>query len=129
MEKAKNSNIMLREKKKRVYRKRQHSVIEKCEAILSIWSERRKPIQVCRELEVSWTILSQWQDRALEGMMQALTPRVNLETCTALNPRLHALLEKKTQQMQKKQVKTINQKLNERLTKIAETVESAEKGA
>jgi len=72
-----------------------HGAMEKCRAVLSIWTERRKPGQVCRELQVPWMVLSQWQKRAMEGMLQALEPRVSLGEGAALSPRLQAMLEKK----------------------------------
>jgi transposase-like protein len=68
---------------------------EKCRAVLAVWTERRKPAAVCRELGVKWTILKHWQDRALEGMLQALEPRRNVAQGTALSPRLRALLERR----------------------------------
>jgi hypothetical protein len=40
-------------------------------------------------------MLSHWQKRAMEGMLQALEPRVNLDKGPALSPRLQAMLEKK----------------------------------
>jgi hypothetical protein len=40
-------------------------------------------------------VLSEWQKRAMEGMLQALEPRVSLEKGPALSPRLQAMLEKK----------------------------------
>jgi hypothetical protein len=64
---------------------------------LSIWTERRKPGEVCREMGVTWGILKQWQDRAMEGVLQALEPRVKREREVALSPRLAVLLEKKSQ--------------------------------
>ena len=39
----------------------------------------------------------QWQRRAMEGMLQALEPRVNLAQGQALSPRLQALLLKRQQ--------------------------------
>jgi transposase-like protein len=74
-----------------------HTAEEKCQAVLSIWTERRKPGEVCRELGVTWGILKQWQDRAMEGVLQALEPRVKREREVALSPRLAVLLEKKSQ--------------------------------
>ena len=50
---------------------------------------------MCRELSITWTILNQWQERAMEGMLQALEPRVALTKGPSLSPRLRALLEKK----------------------------------
>ena len=69
-----------------------HTAEEKCRAVLSVWTERRKLGEVCRELGVTWTVLSQWQARAMEGMLQALESRVNLTKGEALSPRLQALL-------------------------------------
>ena len=74
-----------------------HTAQEKCKAVLSVWTERRKPGEVCRELGVAWGILKQWQDRAMEGMVLALQPRVQVERGVALSPRLAVLLEKKSQ--------------------------------
>jgi transposase-like protein len=73
-----------------------HSAEEKCRAVLSVWTERRKPGQVCRELGVTWNLLNQWQDQAMEGMLLALQPRVSVEKEVALNPRLAVLLERKS---------------------------------
>jgi transposase-like protein len=70
---------------------------EKCRAVLSVWTERRKPGEICRELGVAWTVLSQWQARAMEGMLLALQPRVAVEKGVALSPRLAVLLERKSQ--------------------------------
>jgi len=69
---------------------------EMCRAVLSVWTERRKPGEVCRELGVTWNALSQWQKRAMEGMLLALQPRVAVEKGVALNPRLAVLLERKS---------------------------------
>jgi len=69
---------------------------EKCRAVLSVWTERCKPGDVCRELGVTWTLLSQWQSRAMEGMLLALQPRAHVEKAVALSPRLAVLLECKS---------------------------------
>ena len=71
-----------------------HTVEEKCRAVLSVWTERRKPGEVCRELGVAWGILKQWQDRAMEGMLLALQPRLPVERGVALSPRLAVLLKR-----------------------------------
>ena len=73
-----------------------HSAEQKCRAVLSVWTERRKPVEICRELGVPWSLLNQWQDRAMEGMLLALQPRVPVEKGVALNPRLAVLLERKS---------------------------------
>jgi transposase-like protein len=74
-----------------------HTAEEKCQAVLALWTERRKPGEVCREMGVAWGILQQWQDRAMEGMLMSLQPRVQVERGVALSPRLAVLLEKKSQ--------------------------------
>ena len=74
-----------------------HTAQEKCQAVLTLWTERRKPGEVCREMGVAWSVLQQWQDRAMEGMLLALQPRVQVERGVALSPRLAVLLEKKSQ--------------------------------
>lgn len=71
-------------------------VEEKCRAVLSVWTERRKPGDVCRELGVAWSLLNQWQERAMEGMLLALQPRVAVDKAVALNSRLAVLLERKS---------------------------------
>jgi hypothetical protein len=73
-----------------------HTAEERCQAVLTLWTERRKPGEICREMGVTWGILQQWQDRAMEGMLLALQPRVQVERGVALNPRLAVLLEKKS---------------------------------
>ena len=73
-----------------------HTAAEKCRAVLSVWTEKRKPGEVCRELGVAWSSLNQWQDRAMEGMLMALQPRVAVDKGVALNPRLAVLLERKS---------------------------------
>ena len=73
-----------------------HTVEEKCRAVLSVWTERRKPGEVCQELGVPWSLLNQWQERAMEGMLVALQPRVPVDKGVALNSRLAVLLERKS---------------------------------
>jgi hypothetical protein len=72
-----------------------YGATEKCRAVLSIWTERRRPSEICRELSIPWMVLTHWQKRAMEGMLQALEPRVRLEKGPALAPRLQAMLDKK----------------------------------
>jgi transposase-like protein len=72
-----------------------YGAMEKCKAVLSVWTERRRPAEICRELSIPWMVLSHWQKRAMEGMLQALETRVSLDRGPALSPRLQAMLEKK----------------------------------
>ena len=73
-----------------------HTAEQKCRAVLSVWTERSKPVEICRELGVPWSLLNQWQDRAMEGMLMALQPRVPVDKGVALNQRLAVLLERKS---------------------------------
>ena len=43
-------------------------------------------------MNVPWITFKQWQERAMEGMLQALESRVNLARGEVLSPRLQALL-------------------------------------
>ena len=76
-------------------RNEQHEVKTKCEAVLSIWSERRKPAEVCRELGINWAVLSQWQNKALEGMIESLDPKgAKQKEKMGLNPMLEDRLKR-----------------------------------
>jgi len=68
--------------------------LDKAQAVLAVWTERCKPAEVCRQLAIPWITFNQWQQRALEGMLQALESRLNLAQGEALSPRLQALLQK-----------------------------------
>jgi len=94
--------------------------MDKCKAVLSIWAERRKPSEVCKEMVINWATLNQWQNRALEGILQALEPRVQLEKGPALSPRMQALVDKigcRSQGL------SATNKLEERLSKVQESRE------
>ncbi len=95
-----------------------YGAMEKCRAVLSVWTERRRPGEICRELRVPWMVLSQWQKRAMEGMLQALEPRVRLEKGPALSPRLQAMLEKKRLTLL---TSTVQGRLDRTLSKAQET--------
>jgi hypothetical protein len=87
-----------------------HMAEEKCRAVLTLWTERRKPGEICREMGVAWGVLKQWEDRAMEGMLLALRPRVQVERGVALSPRLAVLLKKSQAGMMKR--------LDKRLKKV-----------
>jgi hypothetical protein len=70
-----------------------HSAPDKVQAVLAVWTERCKPAEVCRQLNINWITFNHWQRRAMEGMLQALESRVNLSKGEALSPRLQALLQ------------------------------------
>ncbi len=85
------------EEKKRV-KPLAHTAEEKCRAVLSVWTEKRKPGEVCREMGVEWVQLNSWQERAMEGMLLALQP-VPVQRVVALNKRLAVLLERKSRKV------------------------------
>jgi transposase-like protein len=67
---------------------------QKITAVLSIWTERRTSAQVCQELSISPTLLGQWQNLAIEGMLKALDP-TKKDPLPPLGHRLNRLIEKK----------------------------------
>ncbi len=79
-------------KPRRSRERREFPAKMKCEAILAIWSERRKPADICRELEIPWQQLQNWQNQALDAMMTRLSPRPSASE-PPLNSRLQKLLD------------------------------------
>lgn len=76
-------------------RKREISAMERCRAVLSIWSASKTPSQVSREYGVQWTVLNSWEKRAMNAMLRALEPRrKKLIQSNHLPRRLETLLEK-----------------------------------
>ena len=71
------------------------SATEKAQAVLAVWTERCKPAEVCRQLNINWITFNHWQNRAMEGLLQALESRVNLSRGEALSPRLQELLSRR----------------------------------
>jgi transposase-like protein len=65
---------------------------QRAQAVLAVWSERRRPAEVCRELAITPKMLSHWETRALRGMLQALASPTRLAAGPALSPKLERLL-------------------------------------
>jgi transposase-like protein len=106
--------------KSRSRSRRTYSAMEKAQAVLAIWAETRRPSEICKDLEVSWTMLNYWQKAALEGMLDALEPRSKENgKRPALGSRLKKLLDKKIQQREKGR-----SKLQQRLEKIQQAKEN-----
>ena len=99
------------ERKRKTSPPASHSAQDKVQAVLAVWTERCKPAEVCRQLNINWITFNHWQRRAMEGMLQALESRVNLTKGEALSPRLQALL-------QNRQRSATAQKLTNRLEQI-----------
>ena len=112
-----NSKKEPQEKPEKTKRKRlpalPHTAAQKAQAVLAIWTERVKTSEVMKTLGVQYMTIQQWQERAMEGMLQALEPRVNLSNGAALSPRIRALLDKRQQQIGK-------EKLTRRLAELQE---------
>jgi hypothetical protein len=70
------------------------SAMDKAQAVLAVWTDRCKPVDVCRQFKINWMTFNHWQRRAMEGMLQALESRVNLAKGEALSPRLRNLLQR-----------------------------------
>lgn len=86
-----------------------YSAPEKAQAVLQVWTERSKPSQICRQLKVPWITFDQWQRRAMEGMLQALEPRVRLTEGQALSPRLQTLIRNQQQAHTRKLAQRLEQ--------------------
>ncbi len=68
----------------------------KAQAVLLLWNGQRKASELCREMVISWGVLSQWQERAMEGMLAYLEPKCREEhRHTSLPGRLKELLDRK----------------------------------
>ena len=65
---------------------------QRVQAVLAVWTERRRPVEVCRELAITEKVLSQWETRALSGMLKALEAQTRQEPGPALSPKLERLL-------------------------------------
>lgn len=86
--------------------RRKHNALEQCRAVLLLWSERRSKKDVCRELKVSGPLLAYWQEKAMAGLIAALTPREGREVAEkgpALSVSVKRLLEKKAVEQEGRQ--------------------------
>jgi hypothetical protein len=92
-----------------------HSAQQRAQAVLSIWSERRRPTEVCQELAIHPTALYAWEKRALAAMLKALESPTRLEPGPALSPKLERLLARQALQHKGRMAK-----LEKRLAKLQE---------
>jgi len=78
--------------------KYKHTALEQCRAVLLVWTERKNKKEVCREMKVSGSLLAYWQEKAMGGLITALTPREGREEAQkgpALSVSVKRLLDKK----------------------------------
>ncbi len=88
---------------------------QRAQAVLSIWSERRRTREVCRELAIHPSALYAWERRALQAMLQALESQTRLEPGPALSPKLERLLARQALRQKGRLAK-----LEKRLAKLQE---------
>ena len=85
--------------RKRTKRRRQSSKLftadQKVQAVLAAWTEKLTQSEICRQLEINYVTFQSWQNRAMEGMLQALENNVRLTDGAILSPRLRKLMEKR----------------------------------
>jgi hypothetical protein len=65
---------------------------QRVQAVLSIWTERRRRGEICQELAITPKVLSLWEQRAVAGMLKTLESQTRLEGSPALSPKLERLL-------------------------------------
>lgn len=65
---------------------------QRVQAVLSIWTERRRRGEICQELAITPKVLSLWEQRAVAGMLKALESQTRLEGSPALSSKLERLL-------------------------------------
>lgn len=104
--KTKNSNTTSSPTRRRRQPQPHLSATEKAQAVLAVWTDRCKASEVCRQLQINFMTLQQWQKRAMEGMLQALESRINLAKGEALSPRLQALLSNRQRAMSTRKLAT-----------------------
>lgn len=105
-----------------------YGVVEKCRAVLAVWTERKQASDIVRELGVSASVISQWQDRALTGMLDALEPRGTREATEgpALSVQIRRLLDRKVRVLDLERLgRTVLGRRVERSQPLPETVAAA----
>ena len=88
---------------------------QRVQAVLALWTERRRPADLCQELAISPKVLAHWEERALAAMLQALETPTRREPAPALSPKLARLLARQALQQQGRMAK-----LEKRLAKLQE---------
>ena len=65
---------------------------QRVQAVLAIWTERRRRGEICQELAITPKTLSHWEQRAIAGMLQALDSPTRRDGSPALSLKLERLL-------------------------------------
>ena len=85
----------------------------KVQAVLALWSGRRRPAELSRELGVKWMVLRQWQERAVASMLATFEGPGPKAPEAPLSPGLSQLLARQVARRQ-----GAVEKLGERLAKL-----------
>ena len=90
MKQETGTGVQERKRQSRVY-----SAKEKAQAVLALWSGRRNPSTLTKELAVPWAAINTWEKRALSGMLTALDPtwKQAVESQPSLPRRVEKLIE------------------------------------
>ena len=86
---------------------------QRVQAVLALWTERRRPADLCQELAISPKVLAHWEERALTAMLQALETPTRREPGPALSPKLERLVARQAVRQQGRLAK-----LEKRLAKL-----------
>ena len=86
---------------------------QRLQAVLSLWTERRRPADLCQALAISPKVLAHWEERALAAMLQALETPTRREPGPALSPKLERLVARQAVRQQGRLAK-----LEKRLAKL-----------
>ncbi len=73
---------------------------QRVQAVLALWTERRRPAALCQELAISPKVLAHWEERALAAMLQALETPARREPGPALSPKLERLVARQAVRQQ-----------------------------
>ncbi len=73
---------------------------QRVQAVLSLWTERRRPADLCQELAISPKVLAHWEERALAAMLQTLETPTRREPGPALSPKLERLVARQAVRQQ-----------------------------
>ncbi len=86
---------------------------QRVQAVLSLWTERRRPADLCQELAISPKVRAHWEERALAAMLQALETPTRREPGPGLSPKLARLVARQAVRQQGRLAK-----LEKRLAKL-----------
>ena len=105
-------------------KRRIFSAQEKTRAILEVWTNARKPVEVAREMDIAGSLLDLWQQKAMKAILEAMEPRQGDPDSvgTPLPSRVEGLLVK--------QARTpVESRLVERLGQVQATGSAVKKAA